>query len=268
MKPFSADWLQLREPYDRQARNTIIIEKLLSAVAGLSPISIVDLGCGTGSTFRALTPHLRVPQHWHLVDNDLGLLQRAAALNGRNGARITTKPIDLVRDLEAALDGAIDLVTASALLDLVSAEWLDRFVVECAARRLPVYLALIHDEIALEPADAADAEIIAAVHRHQQTDKGFGPAVGPRAAQTAIACFQRAGYGVDSRRSDWELEAGKDEEMQAAVLHAWASAARDERSVSLGDIAAWLTRRRDLLAAGRSAMRIGHVDLLALPAVS
>jgi SAM-dependent methyltransferase len=268
MKPFSADWLQLREPYDRQARNAVIIDQLVSAVSGLRPISIVDLGCGTGSTFRALAPRLAMPQHWLLVDNDLGLLQRAAALNARTGARITTRAIDLVRDLEAALDGAIDLVTASALLDLVSAEWLDRFVVECAARRLPAYLALTHDEIAVEPADAADAEIIAAVYRHQQNDKGFGPALGPRAAKTAIASFQRAGYGVDSRRSDWELEARKDDEMQDAVLHAWASAARDERSVPLGEIAAWLTRRRDLLAAGRSALRIGHVDLLALPAAS
>ena len=89
-------------------------------------------------------------------------------------------PIDLNHDLEAALDGPVDLVTTSALLDLVSDEWLQRFVVETAARRLPVYAALSYDgRIEMTPADAADEKIIAAVNAHQRTDKGFGPALGP-----------------------------------------------------------------------------------------
>ena len=88
-----------------------------------------------------------------------------------------------MRDLEAALDGPIDLVTTSALLDLVSAEWLERLVVETAARRLPVYAALSYDgKIALSPQDPFDSDIVAAVNRHQHGDKGFGPALGPEAA--------------------------------------------------------------------------------------
>ena len=39
---------------------------------------------------------------------------------------MTAVPLDLNRDLEAALDGAVDLVTTSALLDLVSERWLDQ----------------------------------------------------------------------------------------------------------------------------------------------
>src|SRR5262249_39044547 len=58
---------------------------------------------------------------------------------------VTTTLVDLARDLELALDGPLDLVTTSALLDLVSAEWLDRLVVEVAARRLPFYAALTYD---------------------------------------------------------------------------------------------------------------------------
>ena len=188
MKPFSADWLAAREPHDARARNPAVLDALAAAVAGLSSILVVDLGCGTGSSLRAIAPRLPVRQHWHLVDNDLGLLQRAARLEPPSGATITTKAVDLVRDLEAALDGPVDLVTASALLDLVSAEWLERFVVEIAVRRLPVYVALTHDDdIRLDPPDPLDDAIIAAVHRHQCRDKGFGPALGPGAAKAARA---------------------------------------------------------------------------------
>jgi len=67
-----------------------------------------------------------------VVDNDLGLLARAAA-SASPGVRVTTTPIDLARDLELALDGAVDLVTTSALLDLVSDDWLERLTIEARA---------------------------------------------------------------------------------------------------------------------------------------
>jgi SAM-dependent methyltransferase len=265
MRPFSAGWLAAREPHDARARNPAVLDALAAAVAGLSSIRVVDLGCGTGATLRAIAPRLPVRQHWHLIDNDLGLLERAARLHPPDGVTISTRAIDLVRDLEAALDGPVDLVTASALFDLVSDAWLERFVVETAARRLPVYIALTHDDhIAIEPSDPLDDAVIAAVDRHQRRDKGFGPALGPGAAKAAMARFERAGYRVIAGRSDWLLDPA-DGEMQAAVLDAWAGAASEENALALGEVVAWLTRRRDLVAAGRSALNLGHVDFLALP---
>ena len=178
---------------------------------------------------------------------------------------MTRIPVDLARDLEAALDGRVSLVTASALLDLVSAEWLDRLVVEVAARRLPFYAALNYDgRVSFDPADPLDAAVIAAVNLHQQTDKGFGPALGPGAAEAAIARFQAAGYTVVHGRSDWHL-LPRDHGIQRDMLAGWAGAAREIGAVSLPDAAAWLTRRRDLLAAGRSTIKVGHVDIFARP---
>src|SRR5262249_61776427 len=85
--------------------------------------------------------------------------------------------------------------------------WLDRLTTEVAARSIPFYAALTYDgRIDFSPNDPADASIIAAVNKHQATDKGFGLALGPEAAGYAIASFERLGYNVTRRRSDWTME--------------------------------------------------------------
>jgi SAM-dependent methyltransferase len=242
-----------------------VLDALAAATAPAGAISVVDLACGTGATLRAIASRLPARQDWRLVDNDLSLLARAASGASTRGVTVTRIPVDLTRDLEAALDGAIDLVTTSALLDLVSAEWLDRLVVEVAARRLPLYAALSYDgRIGFEPADPLDAEVIAAVNRHHETDKGFGPALGPSAAEAAIARFEAARYAVVHGRSDWRL-GPRDHDIQRDMLAGWAGAAREIGAISLPDAAAWLTRRRDLVAAGRSVITVGHVDFFARP---
>ena len=83
---------------------------------------ILDLGCGTGATVRALGPRLPVGTEWILVDSDPALLAEAVASAGARGRGLA---LDL-NDLDALpLDG-VALVTASALLDLTSATWLER----------------------------------------------------------------------------------------------------------------------------------------------
>jgi trans-aconitate methyltransferase len=134
---FSAGWLTLREPYDRRARNAAVLDALGAWAAQRSSVAVVDLACGLGSTLRGVTERLPKRQSWRLVDNDLSLLARAGDLARPPDLTVTPVPVDLARDLEAALDGPVELVTTSALLDLVSHEWLDRLVTEAAARRLP-----------------------------------------------------------------------------------------------------------------------------------
>src|SRR5947209_4152700 len=116
---FSADWLALREPHDLRARNPAVLAAVVGSLAGKNALRIVDLACGTGSTLRALAPHIRTTQSWRLVDNNLSLLARACDMTSPAGVSFTTTPLDIGFDLEAALDGPIDLVTTSALLDLV-----------------------------------------------------------------------------------------------------------------------------------------------------
>ncbi len=265
MSRFSAEWLALREPYDRAARNGAVREALAAAFRDHPSIAVVDLACGTGATLRALGPHLPPRQSWRLVDNDLGLLAKASSENRPPEVTVTTKPVDLVRDLEFALDGPLDLVTASALLDLVSPEWLERFIVEAAARHLPVYAALSYDgRVNMEPELRFDGEMLAGLNLHQRTDKGFGPALGPMAPARAAERFAHVGYVVTQGRSDWVLGAA-DREMQEALFASFAELALLTTMLSTDEIGGWLARRRTSLAQGRSRLQIGHVDILARP---
>lgn len=262
---FSSGWLALREPYDRRARNAAVLDAVTAWAADRPSVAVVDLACGLGSTLRAVTERLPKRQDWRLVDNDLSLLARTAELARPPDRGVTSVPVDLARDLEAALDGPIELVTTSALLDLVSHDWLDRLVTESAARRLPVYAALSYDGLAtLDPIDPLDSAVIDAVNQHQRGDKGFGPALGPDAAATAPERFEAVGYTVTQGASDWVF-GPKDTEIQTEVLTGWAVAAREIGNSSVADIIGWLARRREMIASGRSSMRVGHVDFFAWP---
>jgi hypothetical protein len=262
---FSAEWLALREPYDLAARNPNVLDAVAASFKSHPAMRIRDLACGSGSTFRALHRRLPGAQHWDLVDSDPDLL--ALACNGRldKHATLNAVRLDLSGNLETALGASIDLITISALLDLVSQPWLDRFLHEIGARALPVYAALTYDgRIDLSPADPFDAAIISAVNAHQRTDKGFGPALGPSAAGSAITGFESIGYSVISGHSDWIINSD-DRVMQAELLDGWACAAQVMGTLSETDITDWRSRRRTAVAAGLSSMRVGHVDIFARP---
>jgi SAM-dependent methyltransferase len=262
MSGFSAEWLARREPYDMRARNPAVLDAVAASLKSTSPIRIADLACGTGSMLRALAPRFPGKQNWRLVDNDLGLLARAIASAAPAGVTANAVPLDLSLDLEVALDGPLDVIVSSALLDLVSDAWLERLTVEIAARSLPFYAALSYDgRIRLDPTDPFDAAIMAAVNTHQRTDKGFGPALGPTAASIAIARFRSLGYSVVHGASDWAIGTD-DRDIQLDILAGWANAACD-LGTSRSDTMAWLSRRRDLVASGQSSIRVGHEDFWA-----
>lgn len=265
MSGFSAEWLALRERYDLRARNPIVLDAMATLFKSLDAVSVVDLACGAGSTVRALVSHLPTRQRWDLVDNDQRLLTLACSGNSADDIRLSAVPLDLSGNFEVAFDGTIDLITTSALLDLVSENWLDRFTRHVARRALPVYAALTYDgRIDLSPADPLDEAITSAVNAHQRTDKGFGPALGPSAAATAVSRFEALGYSVVHDNSDWVIEA-TDEEIQLELLAGWATAASEIGALTRRDIDNWLARRKDEVGARASTMRVGHVDFFAMP---
>jgi hypothetical protein len=261
---FSAEWLTLREPFDLRARNTEVLDAVAAAFQGKQTLSIVDLGSGTGSTVRALSGRLPKPQHWTLVDNDPVLLAEAFASARPAGVTVETLQHDLNDDVGRLFDGA-GLATASALLDLVSEPWLANLAAAAAARALPVYAALTYDgRSGFSSVDPLDAQIIAAVNAHQLRNKGFGPALGPRAAGAAERIFRALGYTFVQGPSDW-VATTTDVQFQLELLAGWRQAAEETGELSRETLDGWYTRRREAVEAGMLALDVGHVDFFAQP---
>lgn len=268
MSGFSADWLARREPVDAMARNVELTAELLTWRRGRETLTVLDLASGTGANFRFLAPVLGGEQRWRLVDHDPALLARGEELSGPWVAERGMNPmldwrrLDLVHDWERLDCRGVHLVTASALLDLVSADWLERLAQRCRDARAAVFMALSYDgSIVWEPALAGDESVRERVNRHQRTDKGFGPALGPDAAATLAILLRKMGYWVMLRPSPWVLEP-EQAEMQRTLLEGWVEAAR-QIAPAEEDWVDWLAQRRHWIDRGESRLRVGHWDLFA-----
>lgn len=259
MSGFSPAWLALREPADHAARAPALLRDAAELLGASDDPLAVDLGCGTGSTARAFAAAGASAIRWRLVDADAGLLVEAS----RRIAGAETVRLDLAARPDLPLAGAC-LVTASALLDLVSAAWLDDLVARLAAARLPLYAALTYDgRMRFDPPHSLDAAIAAAFDRHQRGDKGLGPALGPAGARSAAARLRAAGFRVEIAPSPWHL--GPAEAALAGALVAGiAAAAAEEGSLGAVEVDGWLAWR--LARLGQGGVVIGHTDLLARPA--
>ncbi|MEO0362184.1 MAG: SAM-dependent methyltransferase, partial [Pseudomonadota bacterium] len=208
---------------------------------------------GSGATLRVLGP-LMPKARWRILDHDPALLALAPRRDG-----VETACVDLAARPEAAFEGAPRLVAASAFFDLASASWIDRFVEALAARRLPLYAALTYDgREEWRPEPPNEAEALAAFHADMRRDKGFGPALGPDAADRLESALRRVGYRVSAGGSDWRLEGRRDRKMIEALAAGGAAAV--EGALAPQKLAAW---RRGREAA--EEIVVGHLDIFAEP---
>lgn len=284
MAGFSADWLALREPADTLARSPGLRRQVADWCTGRDPVRIVDLGAGTGAGLRWLAPALRGEQYWRLLDHDPALLAALprrlrdwAATQGLgwledgtnlvlsdSGRVLSVGParVDLARGLDAVDWHGTDLVSASALLDLVSAEWLDRLAGHCRRHRTALYCTLSYDgRLSWAPELVDDARMGTLFNHHQRSDKGFGPALGPAAADYCAQRLTALGYRVRTADSPWRLDRTAVALQQALLSGYQAVAAALEPDA--GWPTDWLERRRTLLDRPGAEHRVGHVDLFA-----
>jgi hypothetical protein len=285
---FSLDWLRLRERADLAARAPSLARSFAAALSPARPTRIIDLGSGSGANARALLPRIAGDQQWSLVDADRGLLAAQAeeftswarrqgypitagggriAIDARPARwQLSAMPLDLARDLASLDEINADGVTAAAFFDLVSRDWLERFVGILVAKRVPLLAVLTVDGRRLwQPALDDDAVVASAFARHQQRDKGFGAALGGAAPAMLETLLTKAGFTIEHAPSDWRL-GPSDDALLGALLAGEAAAAREVAPDATDRITAWEQQRRAQLDAHELSLLVGHCDLLALPA--
>jgi len=291
MSKFSAEWLCLRERLDSESRATelaaIAIERLRKNRPRNSPIQVFDLGAGAGANIRYVAPMLPLSQDWLLVDQD-PLILDAANRQTRDWAKssghwviecdqrfticapwfscsIKNVCLDLSTSLDRLAFSDEALITASALLDLVSEAWLHALAHRAVAAGATVWFALTYDgRIQLRPVEPEDLEIRKLFNKHQLSDKGFGAALGPRAGRLCKKVFANLGYRTWSAPSHWHLGPAQ-HELQRALLDGWFNAACEIAPEKKRRLQRWRDRRYSHITSGRSEMLVGHVDIVGYP---
>jgi hypothetical protein len=236
-----------------------VTQTVARALAKGRAIRAMDLAAGTGSNTRFLARSLPAPQEWLLVDHDGDLLQHARRLTG---FELQTRVVDIARaGALAELIAGHDLVTASALLDLVSGDWLNVVCALCQKQQCVVLFTLSYDgRISCTPKEPDDELVRQLVNRHQRTDKGFGAALGPDAVTRAAEILHGLGYQVTRDRSDWALDR-ESKDLQVQLIEGWAGAATEVAPTDAAVIARWRQRRIDHALEQRSHIVVGHEDL-------
>lgn len=273
---FESGWLSLREPADHQSRSpelTRLLDRWLEhqylhregADRG-RPIKVADLGCGAGSNLRYLVPRLSVPQEWLLLDHDESLLREAEKRARGQEVTADTRLINLTADaLPEAIPDNTDLITASALIDLVSGDWLQALA-RCTSGIEAAMLVTLsfNGEMRLVPEDHRDSMVREAFLAHQRRNKGLGGAMGPEAAVRLDTLMRQRGYHVHTADADWALGPPQ-ARLQQALLDGWQHAAMEQAPEHEQDIRAWFAERWKQAEQGLLTVHVGHTDLLALP---
>ena len=260
MSGFDKDWLTLREPVDLKARDANMMAVAIETVREAKHPVILDIGCGTGSTFRALSPLIQKPVAWRLFDNDQRLLNEAAHLHGDAVETIWGN----LNDIETLPLSNATLVTASALFDLCSQDFIERFAARIAQTGTGLYAALNYDGVMhWSKFHPLDEVVTANFNAHQLSDKGLGPALGPTAGKSLASTLESQGYAVKTAQSCWIMTA-VDAELQTLFLNGIVRAVLEYGELDEAEIRDWSEFRHRMIERDDSLCRVGHQDVLAL----
>lgn len=269
---FESDWLGLRESADHSARDSQLTAAAADWLSGQRQVRLLDLGSGSGSNVRYLAPRLPGPQHWELLDHDSSLLSQAHSRcrllkdSADQPIQLATHSVDL-RDLGQVLQARhpIHLVSASALLDLVSRPWLEALADYCRSRAAAILVTLSYDGVfGLDEKHPDDDLVRTLVNAHQRRQKGFGPALGPDAAAVFAEVLRERGFRVSQAASPWRLDGGQ-AALAAALIEGWCNAALKQAPNRRETIEHWRAARLSAAESGNLVVSVGHQDLFAVP---
>jgi hypothetical protein len=260
-----ARWLELRVPADNAARalteGTLLprlVRHLAAAGAGGSAVEVIDLGSGTGANQRWLTPRLPFEQQWLLIDQDSDLHRHLPAAPP---TRHLTADVGILTSI-VDRDGRAQLVTCSALLDVLTVDQLEAIGSALVRARQPALFSLtVTGALELWPSHPHDSQLNQAFDDHQRR----GGRAGPEAVDVLTRVLGGTGRELWTAETPWLLDRKSDQEFVGRFLTDRVAAVVDQDPDLRSAGADWLDRRLAQLADGALEIRVGHRDLLVLP---
>lgn len=269
-RPVPADWLSLRRQADHTAREAalpLVREAVAALGAEDAPVRVIDVGAGTGSNQAWLADRLApLEQHWILVDHDADLIDAVDPVAPPSVSSLTRRIATVAElpDVVAEGEGPV-LFTCAALLDLLSPEDAAVLVDAIARTGSAALLSLsVTGDVSIDPPHPADAAITAAFDAHQRRDD----LLGPDAADHVAALLRDRGQRVEVAATPWRLDAADQAPLLQRYLHDRADVAIEHDPALADLVAAWRAERQGQIDRGALIVRVGHADILSLPATA
>ncbi|MDX1489979.1 MAG: class I SAM-dependent methyltransferase [Pseudohongiellaceae bacterium] len=261
MSEFSIDWLDLRESSDEKARDPKLLKLVSDSIERAGAAVVVDLGAGTGSMLRALKKRDAQVALWRLVDHNGKSLDEALKRHMADEL-MEDHQADLTVIDELPLIGAT-VVTASALFDLASTDFVDGLIARLQKQNSLIYAPLNYNgQVLWNPKHPLDEAVLEAFNEDQKRDKGMGPALGPAASDYLADALEQAGYEVAQAPSPWQLGSA-DTALMTQLAQGVAQAITRSTELSGEQIEQWLNFRLENMKHGQCD--VGHTDVLAIP---
>ena len=260
------DWLAARVAADDAARaatvNTLLPQLsryLIEAAGPGGTVQIIDLGAGTGAHQRWLAPRLPIRQRWLHLDHN-PVISRSLPLAAETV--IVDESVEALGELLTRSSGDRQLVSCSALLDVLTTEQIQAVCRAVIDNRVPAFFSLtVTGGLRLSPADAHDQLLLAAFNDHQCR----AGRAGPEATTLTVNLLRAAEFAVTTQETPWRLTAESGLAFVDQMLEERLAAAVAQDPALARTAAAWLELRRAQLAAGLLRIELDHCDILGLP---
>ena len=282
-----ANWLNDRYPFDSEARNKPLEDKVLDYLKPKQDLQLLDVGAGTGSNTLYLMDKIKSNQHWYLVEQnpsfkniffrrieDFSNFHKYEWTRSNNKIQISTPTKELSFEfiegslLEVAqllpLEN-IDLVLANAVFDLFSKQQIQQFLNPILQKEIACYFTLNYKSQSFLPEDPFDSTYISLYEDHMERPQAMGTATGKMVGPYLSECLETFQI-VEQAISTWQIQK-EDIKMHYYLLSFMENAIQElalqEEVKSL--LPKWIQRKKDMVITRQLELRVQHWDIFSYP---
>ena len=175
---------------------------------------------------------------------------------------IIDEGVEALGQLLTRASGDRQLVTCSALLDVLTTEQIEAVCRAVIDNRVPAFFSLtVTGGLRLSPTDPHDQLLLAAFNDHQRR----AGRAGPEATTLAVNLLRAAEFAVTTQETPWRLTAESGVAFVDKMLAERLAADVAPDPAPAASAAAWVELRRAQLAAGLLRIELDHCDIFGIP---